>query len=297
MDDDIISPLEENDSDILVRDGSDEHIGESIKDDRGFIEAFDSIPEEKHESVAELSGIYPETVCGRDDRTEWTSIDGGVSPDRVRGICHLGITFPGGRTGGCTGFRVSRNLVLTAAHCIFSRNLGAFATSIVVRPGRMRGHAAPFGQFVSNRFFFHPAYPNTGDPRRDFGAIVLPLGADLQANEPFYGFYKLGSYEPGELPSLVRTWGYPGDKPFGTLWRAKPAAPTRRDGNRLQYSVDTFGGQSGSPLFRIKRHNVPPGDKDHPVAYGIHTNGGCPNSGVIFGDLEMAFILDWMGRA
>jgi V8-like Glu-specific endopeptidase len=67
----------------------------------------------------------------------------------------------------------------------------------------------------------------------------------------------------------VNNSGYPGDKPFGTQW-FNAGAITQVTNRKIYYMIDTYGGQSGSPVWRFlngQRHGV-----------GIHAYGGCPNS-------------------
>ena len=82
----------------------------------------------------------------------------------------------------------------------------------------------------------------------------------------FFGFAALSDAELQNL--LANTAGYPGDKPFGTQW-FNAGAITQVTARRLFYMLDTFGGQSGSAVWRLQngqRHGV-----------GIHGYGGCPN--------------------
>ena len=46
----------------------------------------------------------------------------------------------------------------------------------------------------------------------------------------------------------MATCGYPGDKNAGTMWRVDGDIHTVND-QRIFYMADTFGGQSGSPVY------------------------------------------------
>ena len=59
--------------------------------------------------------------------------------------------------------------------------------------------------------------------------------------------------------------GYPGDRERSLFQFKMRDAVSKRDG-RFFYQIDTFGGQSGSPLLR-----------DNHRAIGIHNYGGCDN--------------------
>jgi V8-like Glu-specific endopeptidase len=63
--------------------------------------------------------------------------------------------------------------------------------------------------------------------------------------------------------------GYPGDKPDGTLWYAyrRIASVNSR---KVYYDIDTYGGQSGSAVYRIingSRYGI-----------AIHAYGGAVNN-------------------
>ncbi len=73
----------------------------------------------------------------------------------------------------------------------------------------------------------------------------------------------------------ARVQGYPGDKPFGTQWlmNGTIAGATKL---MLFYKMDTFGGQSGSPVFQPKGTAC----GSTPCGMGIHNYGvGLPGPG------------------
>ena len=47
--------------------------------------------------------------------------------------------------------------------------------------------------------------------------------------------------------SNVEVIGYPGDKDFGTMWGGTGKITSTT--NRIEHTVDTFEGQSGSPIL------------------------------------------------
>ncbi len=64
----------------------------------------------------------------------------------------------------------------------------------------------------------------------------------------------------------MRIFGYPGDKPWATMWGTRRSIKGV-DPDKLFYKIDTFGGQSGSPVYG-KLSNV-----CQPCAFGIHAYG------------------------
>lgn len=206
-------------------------------------------------------GAPPESVCGRDDRVEVTN----TTAVPWRWICKLIITFPNGARYGGTGWFIGPKAVMTAGHCVYSRSNGGWASQIEVIPG-MRGASRPYGSMIGTSFRSVTGWTNNADPNYDYGCIILP-NASLGNRVGWFGFAALTDASLNNL--LVNNSGYPGDKPAGTQW-FNAGRITNVTARKLDYMLDTFGGQSGSPTWRLlngQRHAV-----------GIHAYGGCPNS-------------------
>jgi len=203
----------------------------------------------------------PESVCGRDDRVRIT----GTTRIPWRLVCKLVMTFKDGARGGCTGWLIGPRTVMTAGHCIYSHSHGGWAEKVEVIPG-MNGSSKPFGSQVARWFFSVKGWTKSKKPTHDYGAIILPndkLGRRLG----WFGFAALSNSSLRNL--LVNNSGYAGDKPYGTQW-FNAGRITHVESRRLKYMIDTAGGHSGSPTWRLRkgqRHGV-----------GIHAYGGCPNA-------------------
>lgn len=205
----------------------------------------------------------PETVCGADNRVR-------ISPASAipwRWCCELLITMANGGGARGTGWFIGPRTVMTAGHVVFSQAAGGWARSIEVIPG-MDATSRPYGSQAGTSFRSVTGWTSNSDPEYDYGAIILPNN-NLGNTVGYFGFASLSD---GDLRNLlVNTSGYPGDKPFGTQW-FNAGTITQVTGRRLYYMIDTFGGQSGSAVWRLKdgqRHGV-----------GIHGYGGCPNKAV-----------------
>ena len=215
----------------------------------------------------EVSKNVVETVHGPDDRVKITST--GVYPWRAH--ASLLITARDGSMWIGTGWFIGPHTLMTAGHVVYIKNSGVpgrdgFVRSIKVMPGR-NGATLPYGSVTSNNLRTVQGWATNGDEEHDYGAIIL--GTDLGLTTGWFGF---GVYNDATLTASVgNISGYPGDKPDGTQWYAarRIASVAAR---KVYYDIDTFGGQSGSAVYRIvdgKRY-----------AFAVHAYGGATtNSG------------------
>jgi V8-like Glu-specific endopeptidase len=210
--------------------------------------------------------IQIEAIIGTDDRVQIT--DTTVYPNRA--IASLLITAADGSQWVGTGWFISPRTLITAGHCVYIKNSGVagrdgWARSITVMPGR-NGNSKPFGQVVSKTFKTVSGWKNSGDEKQDYAAIIIPtpLGDTV-------GTFGFGVYTDADLmTATANISGYPGDKP-GTQWfHARKV--TSVGPQKVFYDVDTVGGQSGAPVWRVIG--------DQRIAIAVHAYGGATaNSG------------------
>lgn len=187
----------------------------------------------------------PETVIGPDDRVQITATD--VYPWRVH--ASLLITAADGSRWIGTGWFIGPHTLMTAGHVVFIKNSGVpgrdgFVGSIQVMAGR-NGNALPFGTVTSTNFRTVTGWSDSGDQNYDYGAIILPTDLGLQT-----GWLGFAVYDDATLTSSVgNISGYPGDKPAGTQWYAARRIGSV-DARKVYYDIDTYGGQSGSAVYR-----------------------------------------------
>ncbi len=205
---------------------------------------------------SEVEGM--ERIIGRDDRVQVRNTRGVP----FRAICQLLIEAKNGRRYIGTGWLVSPRTLITAGHNIFLHNAGGWAKSVTVTPG-LFGTSKPFGSVKTASFRSVIGWVRNRRADSDYGAILLPRNARLNIGNQYFQLAEAtASRIRGKYLNIS---GYPGDKGGRHQWFH--ARPVRRLSNRrIYYTIDTMGGQSGSPVWIKERNGVW-------TAVGIHAYG------------------------
>jgi glutamyl endopeptidase len=179
----------------------------------------------------------PGSIIGKDGRTR-------IQDTRVfpyRALVFLRVDF-GGYTLECTGALIGAHMVATAGHCVRDPSLG-WATGARVYPA-LNGTSAPYEMALGTEFYSVTGWLESFRPEFDYGAIRLDKDAGSET-----GWFGMTVFDKPTLRKLtVRVTGYPADKPYKTMWTM--AGPLRRvTALRLFYDIDTYAGQSGSPIY------------------------------------------------
>lgn len=205
-----------------------------------------------------------ETVIDRDERVRILETD--LPPWRM--ICALRMRGPNGAGAIGTGWFIGPKTVATAGHCVFSNYFfGGWASSIEVIPGLLGTGAdsdvRPYGSVTSQQFSSVDLWTEAENADFDIGCIHLsePKGDDV-------GWFALAALSPEELIGyLVNVSGYPADRGAGAEQYHSSNRVLRVTERRLFYEVDTYGGQSGAPVWVHENEGSPP------LAVGIHAYG------------------------
>ena len=128
--------------------------------------------------------------------------------------------------------------------------------SIIVVPG-LAGTIEPYGMYTAIQIMTNEAWINNRTARYDMGAIKL--SKDVTHSDVL-------------VPTLAdaneaTVCGYPGDRDRG-IFQYRMRDAIRKKGGQFFYQIDSFGGQSGSPILQ-----------NNECAIGIHNYGGCDNKG------------------
>jgi len=234
--------------------------GDDVGSERAAAEVFldpyyASYHDDRPASARNLPSL--EVIIGPDNRTR-------INPTTSypwRAICALKIRSRTGKNYIGTGWFISPRTVMTAGHCVFLHDEGGWAQHIEVIPGR-NDASSPYGSAVSSSFRSVTGWTSSRNRDFDYGCIILPTNKRLGATTGFFGFANRN--DATLLSKTLNLSGYPGDKGGNQQWfHALP--PKSLTARTIVYNIDTFGGQSGSPVWYLESGNR--------YAVGVHTNG------------------------
>ncbi len=191
--------------------------------------------------------VNAESVIGTDTRVR---INGTTSyPFRTMGRIDI----------GCTGTLIGPRHVLTAGHCVYNIDNDKWYSSLSFSPGQ-NGAVRPYGKIGWKRAISVRGW--TQDHKRNYDYAMIVLDSDVGSTVGWLGY---GWRKP--MPDYnVNINGYPGDKPFGTMWHAYCNLGPKTT-YRLYYPCDTYKGMSGSGVYVYKSSD------QSRIIYGVHAYG------------------------
>jgi glutamyl endopeptidase len=209
------------------------------------------------------SGTYPtekllEVVIGDDDRVSVES----TTKSPWRKIAALRIKSKTGKLFVGTGWFIGPKVLVTAGHCVYLHKEGGWASEIEVIPG-LDKNDRPFGSHVSTYFYSVEGWVKDRNSETDYAVIVLnkPIGDKT-------GWFGFGNLDDVELKKqIANISGYPLDLEKATKQYYHSRKLTIVSSRKVYYDIDTYGGQSGSPVWL----NI--GENER-IAIAIHTTGG-----------------------
>ena len=207
-----------------------------------------------------------ESICSGDDRIKVTS----TTSLPFKAICKLYMKTADGRNLPGTGWLSHGNKLYTAGHCVYCHERGGWMTSIIVVPGQS-GFSKPYRSYTATELLTTRGWRDENSRRYDMGAIKL-------ASDVNHSDFLVPTLSDTDT---VTVCGYPGDRDAGKF-QYKMHDTVRKEGGRFFYNIDTFGGQSGSPLLRSSS-----------ISMGIHNYGGCENSGSDLYPKFIEFVNNW----
>ena len=175
----------------------------------------------------------------------------------------------------CTGWLIDTNTILSSGHCGYDdSNIDDPIETATFSPGRDRATSMtvdPFGTCNVTDVYAPSQWRLDHDPKHDWS--LMHLDCTIGESVGWFGYFWRGPIHALE-GIRGRVAGYPGDKPFGTQWGINGKIRVSKKLTAF-YKMDTFGGQSGSPVFQTNR----PACGDGPCSMAVHSYGGPLNSG------------------
>lgn len=228
------------------------------------------------------TGISSKSIIGSDGRQKVSNIN--VSPYRqILYIEAIWISDIGGNlvvlrgSGSSVQAANGAGRVLTAGHVIYetewnsnNNGINGAADGIVAYRGMQDGEYEAASPASSAKI--PTEYIDTGSTRYDLAAIDLQN--DFSAN--------IGTLNMSSAANMnVTVGGYPADKPSASQYFMRGNATLDSNAPIYRYTIDTYGGQSGSPIVNNSNNNV----------VGVHATGSSTrNSGVALNSAYIFFI-------
>lgn len=201
-----------------------------------------TIFEDMQSKIAYSLGEYvvePLEILGEDNRTRITQTT--EFPDSA--ICYLEMKFPDSdKIYVGTAWMYGKYMAVTAGHCVYDKSLGGWAEWIKAYPGR-NGSKVPYGSYRATVLYTDEQYLKNESDDYDWG--ILTFAQNIGSKTGYFG----ASYSSADLSGTsVVLRGYPGEY-YAQMWTmsGKIVGCSKL---RLNYHIDTTGGQSGSPVYK-----------------------------------------------
>lgn len=184
--------------------------------------------------------------------------------DYSKAVGRLYAVSANGQTiSACTASVVGRNVVLTAAHCVYDMETRRDYAGFLFVPG-MRGKSEPVGTWTGSSATYWSRWAHAPRVSLDYAFVTLDPNQGGQNVGDVTGYYKIVEHA---RPRRVLTEGYPGTGPFSrhctltsclAAYCYSPLAGVVGGayGNVLAIGCVTGQGSSGGPWF-VRVHGHP----------------------------------------
>ena len=195
------------------------------------------------ENPAEHLEVTNEGIIDSDDQFPVPD----VSKTPYRQIVHLNVLHEDGNWYVGSGAMIAPNLILTAAHNVYDRKTGKWATYVKATPSRNGGDRLPYGSYEADNYVIFDEYRTQSQKlsanQYDMAVIRLNQAVDSRVGE-------LRIAKTSAVGQYVQIPGYPFESPqkFGVMYTMFGEIE-HIDRKVLRYRIDTEAGQSGSPVL------------------------------------------------
>ena len=256
-----------------------------------FGKQFNSIATNENNSFNEIvfdNSINPESVFGVDNRTQITN----TTDYPWSSIARIEVQFSNGTGGFGSGAMISPYHILTAGHVVHDASAGGWATDIDVFLAQ-DGSEQFYGEADWTYLRSYTGWTNSQSQDHDWALITLDrnignftgwLGYEWRSNSADYN------------GMTVNTAGYPGDLSFNAQDMYFASGPVAfADTHQLYYNgtMDTFGGQSGSPVWR---YNSSTGERYINAVHAYGNGGNGYNEGTRITQTKFNSLQNWISE-
>jgi V8-like Glu-specific endopeptidase len=183
---------------------------------------------------------------------------------------------------------IGRTHVLSAGHCIYSHEHGGWARDVLVIPG-MHGDYCPVGGAWAKKLSSWRGWTQNGNHDWDMGVIELD-----RPSGDWSGYFGLATSScSASINNIRNNTSYPPIAPFNgvTLAHRAGTADSCPNSNILWFNNPSYGGMSGSPVYRYD------GEDRFVIGVLSYTTHGGQVTGVVRVTTDRFYsILDIMGR-
>ena len=205
-------------------------------------------------AIEPFEGLLPlefleqqESVLGADGRTQINN----TTTFPWRTIAMLRTKYPNDDgIWGCSGAIIDDYHILTAGHCVHNASRGGWASWVRVYPGQ-DGSYSPYSRINVTFYRSYTGWTNDQNPSHDWA--VLTLDRNIGKWTGWMG-RRTAASSSSNYTGTLNISGYPCDKPSGTHWFDTDSGHSATDFRHF-YFMDTFGCQSGSPVWRLESGN------------------------------------------
>ena len=192
--------------------------------------------------IPEGSMISPNKIIGGDDRTRIQ--DTSLFPYHAIGRIEIKFNNDSNTYAG-TAFMISKNVAVTAAHCVYDKDKG-LASSITIYPGAEGLNNNPYGSATTRNMLYPTVWASDNDKNYDWA--ILCLNTDIGNNCGWMGIRKFDDYKAC-IGQDVTLSGYPVKDAMVGWQYCHSGNIEGASENLLTYKLDMTSGQSGCPVY------------------------------------------------